>query len=128
MFGKNIFFVLAAAIGVSLISGCVFVLAGGAGLLGGYVISKDTIQGEYDVGFSDAWDASRSVSEMLGSVSASDSSSGVIEAMVDKAKVKIDITQLTKEAVRIKIKARRGIFPRLATAEKVFVKIVQQLM
>jgi hypothetical protein len=64
----------------------------------------------------------------LGVIDTRDSAKGTIDAVVDRAKVKVEITQLTPEAVRVKVKARRGLFPRLGTAEKVFVKIVQQLM
>jgi len=125
---KNIFSVLVVCVCISVVSGCVFVLAGGAGLVGGYIISKDTIQGEYDVSFSDAWDAAVEVSQMLGTTDVRDSTSGLVDSMIDNAKVRIEVTQLTKEAVRVRVKARKGIFPRLPTAEKVFVKIVQQLM
>lgn len=128
MFLKRIISGIIVLMCIISFSGCVVLLATGAGALGGYIITKDTIQGDYDVEFSDAWDAARKVSGMLGSVSASDSTSGIVEAMVDRAKVRIEILQLTKEAVRIKVKARKGIFPRIGTAEKVFVKIVQQLM
>lgn len=110
------------------LSGCAFLVIGGVGAVGGYAVTRDTIQGEYDAKFSAAWSAALSTCGMLGTVSSRDQSKGTIEALVDRAKVKIEVTQLTPEAIRIKVKARKGIFPRLGTAEKVFVKIVQQLV
>ncbi len=110
------------------LSGCFFLIASTVGAVGGYAITRDTIQGEYDVSYKEIWRASLDVCDMLGTVSSRDSSTGVLEALVDKAKVKIEIVQITPEAVRLKVKARKGLFPRLGTAEKVFVKIVQQLV
>lgn len=110
------------------LAGCIFLVVASAGALGGYAITRDTIQGDYDASYSDAWKSSLKVCDILGKVSIKDSSKGVIEVNVDKAKVKVELTQLTPEAIRIKVKARKGVFPRLGTAEKVFVKIVQQLM
>lgn len=110
------------------LSGCFFLVVGGVGALGGYAVTRDTIQGEYDAKYSAAWSAALGACSMLGTVSGRDQSKGTIDALVDRAKVKIEVTQLTPEAIRIKVKARKGIFPRLGTAEKVFVKTVQQLV
>ena len=109
-------------------SGCVWLFVGAAGVVGGYAVTRDTIQGDYDAGYSDAWKSAVDVCGILGTISAKDTHKGTIESFIDKAKVKIEITQLTQEAIRVKVKARKGIFPRLGTAEKVFVKIVQKLM
>jgi len=110
------------------LSGCIFLLAAGAGAVGGYAITRDTIQGEYDARQDDAYRASVEVCGMLGTVLAKSPSEGTVEATVNEARVLVTITRLTQEAVRIKVKARRGIFPRLGTAERVFVKIVSELM
>jgi hypothetical protein len=95
---------------------------------GGYAVTRDTIQGEYDAKFVDAWRAAQSVCGTLGLVDSRDASAGVLEATIERAKVRVEVTQITPEAIRLKVKARRGIFPRLGTAQTVFVKIGQQLM
>lgn len=110
------------------LSGCFFLIASSVGALGGYAITRDTIQGEYDAKYAAAWRAALDTCNMLGTLSNRDSTKGTMEALIDKAKVKVEITQLTPKAIRVKVKARKGLFPRLATAEKVFVKIVQQLI
>lgn len=124
VFGK--FFAIFLFFAVAL-NGCVFLVAGGVGAVGGYAVTRDTLQGEYDAQAAHAWKAAVEACGMLGVVTLRDSNRGIVEATVDRAKVKITITQITPEAVRIKVKARKGIFPRLGTAEKVFVKIVQRL-
>ena len=125
---KQIPLILFSVVLVTVLSGCIFIVAGSVGAVGGYAITRDTIQGEYDANYSRAWKSALEVSSILGRVVTKDTTKGAIDAEVDKAKIKIEITQLTPEAIRLKVKARKGIFPRLGTAEKVFVKIVQQLM
>ncbi len=111
-----------------LLSGCVFLAVGAVGAVGGYAITRDTIQGDYDARYSQAWRATLDVCGIMGTVTAKEMSKGVVEAAINGAKVHVEITQLTHEAIRIKVKARKGIFPRLATAQDVFVKIVQQFI
>lgn len=110
------------------LTGCAWLVVGGIGAVGGFAVTRDTIQGEYDAKFSDAWKSAQTVCSTLGVITSRDTSTGVLTATVDNAKVKVMISQLTPEAVRLKVKARKGIFPRMGTAEKVFVKIVQHLM
>ena len=110
------------------LTGCAWLVVGGIGAVGGYAVTRDTMQGEYDAKFSDAWKAAQTVCSTLGVITSRDTGSGVISATVDNAKVKVMLYQITPEAIRLKVKARKGLFPRLGTAEKVFVKIVQHLM
>lgn len=113
---------------LALLSGCVYVVVGSLGALGGYAVTRDTIQGEYDAPYADAWKSAVDVCTTMGIVTSKDESRGVVEAQVDRAKVKVEISAITPEATRVKVKARKGIFPRMGTAEKVFVRVVQRLM
>lgn len=122
----NLFLVF--SVSLMALSGCAVLVIGSVGAVGGYAITRDTIQGEYDASPTKAWKASLEVCGTLGTVSTKDSAKATVEAFVDRAKVRVDITSLTPEAIRVRVKARKGIFPRLGTAEKVFVKIVQRLM
>jgi len=125
---KTIMMGLFLCLALPVLSGCIYVIAGTVGALGGYAITKDTIQGDYDAKFSNAWKAAIEVCGILGTEMVHDSTKGVVEAQVERAKVKVEITQLTPQSIRIKVKARKGLFPRLGTAENIFVKIVQQLV
>jgi len=125
---KRLGLVLIPFLFLAQLSGCIFLLAAGAGAVGGYAITRDTIQGEYDARQDDAYRAAVEVCGMLGTVTAKSPSLGRVEATVNEAQVVVTITRLTQEAIRIKVKARRGIFPRLGIAERVFVKTVSQLM
>ena len=125
---KNLFLFPVLFAALLTISGCVFVVAGTIGAVGGYAITRDTIQGEYDAKFDDAWKSALDTCNTLGYITTKEKYKGTIDATVERAKVRVEITQLTQEAIRVKVKARKGIFPRMGTAEKVFVKIVQKLM
>jgi hypothetical protein len=110
------------------VSGCIFLVAGTLGAIGGYAISRDTIQGDYDVTYAEAWDAATEVSTQLGTVLAKDKGAGTVDAEVEGAKVHVQVSQLTSRTSRLKVKARKGAFPRMGTAERVFTKIVQDMM
>ena len=125
---KNLFLFPVLFAALLNLSGCVFIVAGTIGAVGGYAITRDTIQGEYDAKFDDAWKSALETCNALGFITTKDTHRGTIEASVERAKVRVEITQLTQEAIRVKVKARKGIFPRMGTAEKVFVRIVQKLM
>ena len=122
---SSVFLFLAAMI-VSL-SGCVFLIISGIGAVGGYAISRDTIQGEYDANYNRAWKYALETCSYQGIIISKDTTRGVIEAEVEQAKVKVEITQLTADVIRLKVKARKGIFPRIGIAERIFMRIVQSL-
>ncbi len=109
-------------------SGCVFLVAGTLGAIGGYAISRDTIQGDYDVTYAEAWDAATEVCTQLGTVLAKDKGAGTVDAEIESVKVHVQVSQLTSRTSRLKVKARKGAFPRMGTAERVFTKIVQDMM
>lgn len=125
---KNLFLFPVLFVTLLNLSGCIFIIAGTVGAVGGYAVTRDTIQGEYDARFDDAWKSALETCNTLGYMTIKDKYKGTIEANVERAKVRVEITQLTQEAIRVKVKARKGIFPRMGTAEKVFVSIAQKLM
>ncbi len=118
-------FLLFLFVSLPVLSGCVVLIAGSVGAVGGYAVTRDTIQGEYDIRYQNVWKAAVQTCNTLGTVTTRDPDRGVIVAMIDRAKVRVEITQITPNATRIKVKARKGIFPRMGTAQDVFVKIVQ---
>ena len=125
---KNVFLLPVLFAALLSLSGCIFIIAGTVGAVGGYAVTRDTIQGEYDARFDDAWKSSLETCNTLGYITTKDKTRGTIDATVERAKVRVEITQLTQEAIRVKVKARKGLFPRMGTAEKVFVSIAQKLM
>ncbi len=111
-----------------LASGCVPLLVGaGVGVLGGYAVSRDTFEGVTGHGQDEIWDAAVQVTSIMGEVSSSDRKGGEILAHINAADVTVSVLPVNLTTTKIRIKARRGIFPRIATAQEVYTKIINQL-
>jgi hypothetical protein len=110
------------------ISGCVPLIIGGAvGAVGGYAISKDTIQGDTDKPYDSLWNSALIVCKNRGIVREEDSLRGYIQADIENSRVVIRLIRLTQESNRIKIQARNKYrFPNLNLAQDLFVKIIEQ--
>lgn len=107
-------------------SGCVF-LPWVVGAAGGYAVSKDTIAGEIDADYDTLWDAAMKVSEIMGVINLEDKVRGRIDLNIGKSKVVVIIEVLTPKTMRLKVKARKYLLPNIALAQKMFVKITQQI-
>ncbi len=112
-------------IGCLLFSGCIFIVAG-VGALGGYAISKDTIQGETEKTFDSVWNTSKDVLNTMGQVITENKSKGEFEADFSPSIVKVKMEELTPKVVRLRVSARKYMFPDISLAQKIFIKIVEQ--
>lgn len=119
---------LAALLCVSLVScGCAPLIIGGAvGALGGYAISKDTVQGETDTSYDTLWNAALTVSRIRGTVKSEDSIRGYLELEAESSKVYIRLIRLTQATTRLRISCRKYHLPNLTLAQDLFVKIMEQ--
>ncbi len=115
---------VAALAGWAASAGCAVALLG-AGALGGYAISKDTIQGNTDKTFESVWQASLAAVSEMGAVTGQDRETGLIVGEVQKSDVRVTVEQLTERSVQLSVKARRNLLPNLSLSEKVFVKILR---
>lgn len=61
------------------ISGCVPVLIGGAGALGGHAISRDTIKGNSDRPYKNIWSSALRVARIKGKITKENRDSGEVE-------------------------------------------------
>jgi hypothetical protein len=107
-------------------SGCVPLIVGGAGVLGGYAISKDTIQGETDKDYNTLWNAVKTVAKIKGTIKTEDKTKGYLELTVDSSRVVVQLSRLTKTANRLRVSARRMGLPNIDLAQDIFVKILEQ--
>ena len=107
--------------------GCAPLLVGAAvGGLGGYAISRDTIQGETDKSYDSLWRAAVTVGGIRGEIVQKDVLRGYLEVREGASRVKISLVRLTRATTRVKISARKYHFPDLNRAQDVFVKIMEQ--
>ncbi|MFA4984483.1 MAG: DUF3568 family protein [Candidatus Omnitrophota bacterium] len=108
------------------ISGCAALVVGGAvGALGGYAISKDTIQSDTDTPYERIWDSALEVARMRGVIEEEDAPRGYLKAKIDNSEVWIRLARLTRATTRIRVSARRYHLPNLGLAEDLFVRIME---
>lgn len=130
MKGLNRFSVLRKLFMVPILftlSGCVYLVVGGIGALGGYVVSPDTVEGITRTESEVVWDTTVEIVSVMGIVTESSPEAGILLADIDKIKVRVTIEPLTENQTMLSVKARKYNFPKIATAQNVFVKIMSQL-
>jgi len=109
------------------ISGCAPLIIGSAvGAVGGYAISKDTIQGETDKNYENLWNTAFTVSKIRGDIKYEDRTKGYIELEAESSRVYIRLIRLTASTTRLRISARKYHFPNLDLAQEIFTKIMEQ--
>ena len=122
---KAFFGVVAVALCLSL-TGCAAVLIG-AGVAGGFAISKDTAKLERDTSYRRAWSASLDVIEDMGVVESHDKTAGTIEATVQGAKINATVSQLTDSTVQVTVKARKNLLPKINLAMDIVNRIGKKI-
>lgn len=109
------------------ISGCAPLIIGSAvGALGGYAISRDTVQGETDIEYDRLWNAVVTVARIKGIIKSEDYTQGYLTAETESSKVWVRLIRLTKATTRLRVSARKYHLPNLRLAEDLFVKIMEQ--
>jgi hypothetical protein len=110
-------------------AGCVplVLVAVGAGAVGGYAVSRDTFEGISSKGQDELWEAANHVLGIMGEVKESDRKGGTVLARVMGVNVTLNVIPVSLTATKLRVKARKGIFPRIAVAQDVYSKIIQQL-
>lgn len=119
--------VLIGLLGMPL-SGCAvpIILAVGAGAVGGYAVSRDTFEGTTAKGQDEIWQAAFRVASIMGTVDENDRKRGEIVAHINGATVNIVVFPINLTTTKLRIKARKGIFPRIGVAQDVYAKIMNQ--
>jgi len=110
------------------LNSCVYLVVGGVGAVGGYVISPDTVEGiltGYDQ--PEVWDAAVEIVSVLGLIMERSDSGGVMVAKIHGARVTVTVLRMSKTAVKLTVKARKAFFPRVAVAQEVYLKIQKYL-
>lgn len=128
MFKQGLFRLVLSVFLVTSLAGCVplIFLAVGAGAVGGYAVSRDTFEGISAKAQDELWDATNQVLTIMGDVKDSDRKGGSMTATITGAKVTVSIIPMSLTATKLRVKARKSIFPRIAIAQDVYTKIMRQ--
>lgn len=125
---QKMFWALIFSMSVLPLNGCVYLVVGSIGAFGGYVASPDTVEGTVlDRSYPVVWEKSAQVASMMGMIDDRNEAGGMLSARIQGASVKITLFQLGADSVKISVKARKGVLPRIKIAQDVYVKIVSAL-
>jgi len=110
----------------SSLTGCAAALIG-AGAAGGYAIGRDSITNHFDLSQSRVFGVSRQVIQDMGLITEEDATRGRLKASVQEATVTVIVTPVSDETVKLQVKARKHLMPKLSVAESVYNEIFQRL-
>jgi len=109
-------------------SGCIYVVVGGIGALGGYVASPDTVEGIISsTDFDSVWDAAIEIVSIMGVIEERNESGGVIIAKIQGAKVTIMTFNLSSSSIKLSVKARKAMLPKIKLSQDIYVKIASYI-
>ena len=124
MRGGFLFVLLSLSLGLS---GCAVALVG-AGALGGYAVSRDSVVDSIDRSPEEVFQASLQAARELGQVTGESRQNRLIRLRIDNVNVRITVRPMTQRTVQIKIRARNQfLMPRVAVAGEVYAKIKERL-
>lgn len=123
---KIVCFFLAVSLLISA-AGCAPLIIGAAvGGVGGYAVSKDTVQGETDKPYDILWNAALTVSKIRGTIKQEDALRGQIYFESDSGRVWVRLIRLTHATTRLRISARKFHLPNLELAQDMYTKIMDE--
>jgi hypothetical protein len=126
-YSKKIAYVLLAAFLLCGLNACVPILVG-TGVVAGYTLSNDSAIGDVKCDYRTLWDVTMDkLQNLKAEVLSSDESKGLIKAKVSDNDITIKINVVTPTMQKLKISARKYLLPKPQVAQKIFVKIVQDL-
>ena len=116
-------FVLSAA------PGCVplWVGAGVAGIVGGYAVSPDTVEGTTSYSFEDCWSAAKEIAGIMGKITQESPNGSQLEAVINGAQVTIVLSSVNVSVTKLSVKSRKSFMPKIDIAQDVYAKIINSM-
>jgi hypothetical protein len=108
-------------------SGCIWLVIGGVGAVGGYAVTRDTFEGVSGKGQEELLASAHKVLSIMGTIIDERPHDGEMVATVDGARVTVDVVQINLTTSKLRVKARKAFFPSIAIAQEVYTKIMNQL-
>jgi hypothetical protein len=108
-------------------SGCVFIVVGAAGAVGGYAVTRDTFEGISSKSQEELLASAHKVLSIMGTISDERPKDGEIVATVYGNHVVVDVIQINLTTSKLRVKARKDLLPSRAVAQEVYTKIINQL-
>ena len=116
-------FILAVLLSFST-GGCVMLAVGAAGVVGGYVISPDTVEGSVARSLDETWMSAQEITGIMGRIVEENASQGVLVAEISAARVTVTMVAINASTTKLTVKARKSFMPKIDLAQDVYIKIV----
>lgn len=113
--------------GIIVMNGCVPLVIVTGAVAGGYVISNDSAEANIECNYASAWEAVNTTLGELGKITFLKESSGMVNAMVSQASVRVRIVSLSPDMQRVVVSARKNWVPAPKVAQQIFLTIYQKL-
>ena len=120
---KTFAFIVAVLLAFSA-SGCVILAVGAAGVVGGYVISPDTVEGSIARSMDETWTSVKEITGIMGRIVEENNSQGVLVAEIASARVTVTLMSINATTTKISVKARKAFMPKIDLAQDVYIKIM----
>ncbi|MBU0467698.1 MAG: DUF3568 family protein [Candidatus Omnitrophica bacterium] len=109
------------------LNGCIYLVVGGIGAVGGYIVSPDTVEGLTENDAIAVWDGTLEIISIMGTIREQNENNGLLIAKISGAEVTIKIVKLNESNIKVSVKARKSYLPKISVAQDVFVKIMSHL-
>ena len=124
---KTLFPLLFVSLLTVPLSGCVYLAIGAAGVVGGYVVSPDTVQGQVARSRDEAWDSAKEIIGIMGQVIQENQPGSELIAMISGTKVTVTLVAVNVSTTKLSVKARKSFMPKIDVAQDVYTKIVNNM-
>ena len=107
-------------------SGCAILLVGG-GAVAGYAASRDSVTMDLDEPLDRVWRAALEELRSQGSLKRENANRRRLDARIQQADVVVTLKQLTSSTVRVVVRARKNLLPKVEVAQAVSVAILRRV-
>ena len=111
---------------IPLISGCAPVLLA-TGAVAGYAISRDSVVMDLDRPWDRVWKAAQEEIKQQGSLKRENPKRGRLDARIQEADVVVVLKQLTPSTVRVIVRSRKNLLPKVDVSQKVALGIQRRI-
>ncbi len=120
--------VLCSCLGV-VSSGCVplWVGAGVAGIVGGYAVSPDTVEGTTTRPLEECYSAAKEIAGIMGQVIQESPNGGELIATINGSRVTVTLTAVNATSTKLAVKARKSFMPKIEVAQDIYAKIINNM-
>ncbi|MBF0593396.1 MAG: hypothetical protein HQL22_00355 [Candidatus Omnitrophica bacterium] len=112
---------------VSAFSGCIYLAVGAVGVVGGYVVSPDTVEGTSSHSLEECWDSTKQIVGIMGKIVQESPNGSQLDAMINGANVTVTLSSVNVSVTKISVKARKVFMPKIDIAQDVYTKIINSM-